>query len=1195
MRRIAAHSTIAMICVRFIAVLAAVATLSAVYGQQPPAMADGLRSRPVGKPSARDRLGPTVFRCAAVEPSPDAPTVSDGVQQKTSTVEALPAPRPDTWPELLDANRAEPVEPSPPAHELEGPRDDQPATDANPAVARHAEILRRAARNSVALGDLPEALARFEKLLQLTPRDYGARFEYVGLLLQAGRLSDGRRQLEQLVDEQAHVGAYRMALGNLLLRLKEYAAARKQFQVLLSDRKLGRQAVIKIAQTLVLENHHAQAREFYDKHIANLQGLDTATKVTLAQLLIDMQRPAEAVRMLKPLHDANPADETVSAPLVLALVRMNERSQALNFIDELTRQPLANPGDWLALASQLYDEQAFPEALALYRELSRCKAVERRARLGVARTYLRLYEVDLAKIILDECQNGEHDLEFTTVLIDYCTLVGDYAEAIELAKQRRRTDKHDVEAIILLADAYHASQQFAVAEATYSKALAKCPQKDEELRREILRLQAKNYLLSRRPQKAAAILNELLRQQPADVGSRILLIEALTKMKCYSTATSVAVASVDGENPRDRFALRTQLGYVLLEQGCWPAAANHFRSLCEASDETSPEVAYGLYRAASMMGQAELARYAFQLGPSRLAPPALWADVFSGKAMVYCDCQTAAAVLDNALRSSPRNVVLLNLRGEAAQLCDCCCDSTSVLHLRANGCNETSACPNPWFLSALRLSPTNIRARLGLARSFNRHMAFDSAEAEYRVLAEQMPGDVNLTRELARMVEGNYGLEEARDLYTARPSLTPVEEDAADLGQFVDDVDIGGEPGSAATGEPEPMLFDQFMSSEFQATSVRGWHLYEAIPAYERLIEAEPWNDSALFGLAQTQSALGRTQCAIDTYFRLLDENPCHEDAATALLRNQLELRPKILPVFDYEKQFGRQGLANMTWVDVSLAMRNPLGDEDEFFEWGYRERLLQPTDDRADFGEIPFFRWQQKYAPDSLMFVELAVEKYQYGLKTRPTFKAGLDLLVMDDFEASCTGFLENYYVCGEAIRQDIYTAGIQFNAIYRPRRLWTLAGYYRTASLSDNNWVNWLNLNSANVLMEGRKQIRALVDMDFYGFQHQTIFGPIPGSLVGTIHPYWSPSAYVFTTMGLEWQHWLSRDRFKGANEHYYSVFTGAAIDSHGIGFFVANGRWQRDVSESLTWAIDFNVIRSPDQIYNAAGASAYGIWRL
>ncbi len=1067
---------------------------------------------------------------------------------------------------------------------------------------RQAEILLRAARNSVAMGNIPEALARFEKLLLLEPREYEARSEYAGLLLQAGRLSDGRRQLERLVKEQEHVGTYRLALADLLLRLKDYQAAREQLQNLLGDKRLGPRAAIKLAQSLVLDDRLLEARQFFEKHLSNLEDPDAATEIALAQLLIDMQRPADAVRLLAPLHDANRADETISTTLLLAMVRMNARLEALEFIGQLQQQPLKDSGVWLELAARLYREQAFPEALALYQRAWRRHPEQQRIALDVARTHLRLYEVELAKQILDECRDDLNDQEFSTVMIDYRTLVGEYAEAIALAKRRLQADERDLQAAILLGDAYHASRQFTAADSAYAAALAMCPASDEEQYREILRLQAKNYLLSRRFGQSITILNELLKEHPADVGGRILLIETLTEMKGYNAAAALAQASVDAENPRDRFALRTQLGYVLLKQGRWAEAAELFRSLAEASNGPPPDVAYGLYRAATMLGQSEVAEDAFRLGPSPLVSAATWGAVFAGRAMAYCDCHTAAAVLDDALRSSPRNIVLLNLRGEAAQLCDCSCGcadcgccSPVIRGLSANARGENPPIANGWFQSALQLSPTNIRARLGCARSFNKHMEYNCAYAEYLALLKLMPNDANLTRETARMVEGWQGLERASAFYAERQPAVTQEKEAEVASAQPENGDGVSKRTSAVLGESEPRIFGQLLSTEFQARYLRGWRLYQAIPAYERLIEMEPSNDAAMFDLAQSQSALNRTQCAIDAYQRLLEANPCHQDASVALLRNQLEIQPKVLATVDYENQFGRQGLANMTWLNLSLSSRRPLGDENEFFEWGYRERLLQPTDDRADFGEIPFFRWQRKYATDSLVFAEVAVEKYQYGLKTRPTFTAGLDLMKRDDFEVRFSGFLKNYYVCGEAIRQDIYTTGIQVDAIYRPQRLWTLAGYYRLANFSDNNWVNWANLNSSHILLEGRKQLRGLIDYNFYTFAQQTVFGPIPGSLVGTIHPYWSPSGYSFATAGLEWKHWLSCDKFKGANEHYYSLFNGAAVDSNGVGYYVANGRWQRDITESLTWTVDFNLIRSPNQVYNAVGVTAYGVWRL
>ncbi len=312
-------------------------------------------------------------------------------------------------------------------------------------------------------------------------------------------------------------------------------------------------------------------------------------------------------------------------------------------------------------------------------------------------------------------------------------------------------------------------------------------------------------------------------------------------------------------------------------------------------------------------------------------------------------------------------------------------------------------------------------------------------------------------------------------------------------------------------------------------------------------------------------------------------------------LRNQLELCPKVTTAFDFEDQRGRQGLANITWENYTIAERQPLGDENEFIEFGYTERVLRPTDGRADVGTVPFLRWQEKFRPDSLLFLDLNVEQYQYGLKTRPTFNTGIDILTPNGGELRFAGFLQNYYVNREAIRQDIYTGGVQASFVVRPLRLWTLSSYYRVAAFSDHNVVNWFNLNSAHLIVQGRRQLRGLVNYDFYSFENQTIFGPGPDPLIGAQFPYWAPSGYSFVTAGLEHKEWLSCDTFKGGNQHWYSTFFGGAVDSHAVGYFFFNAKWQREFSARLTWNVETNLIRSPNQVYDAVGASTYAVLRF
>ena len=178
-----------------------------------------------------------------------------------------------------------------------------------------------------------------------------------------------------------------------------------------------------------------------------------------------------------------------------------------------------------------------------------------------------------------------------------------------------------------------------------------------------------------------------------------------------------------------------------------------------------------------------------------------------------------------------------------------------------------------------------------------------------------------------------------------------------------------------------------------------------------------------------------------------------------------------------------------------------------------------------------------------------------------RPAFNTGIDLVNNDNGTITASGFLKNYYANGEAIRQDIYWGGVQFDAPVSPPAAMDAQRLLPRGGVLDHNSVNWFNVNSAHTIIQGREQLRGLIDYTFYSFAHQTIFGPLANPMVGAQFPYWSPSGYSFVTAGLEWKQWLSCETFKGANERYYSLFLGGAVDSNGDGYFISKWRWQHD----------------------------------
>ena len=72
-----------------------------------------------------------------------------------------------------------------------------------------------------------------------------------------------------------------------------------------------------------------------------------------------------------------------------------------------------------------------------------------------------------------------------------------------------------------------------------------------------------------------------------------------------------------------------------------------------------------------MLHQPQQAHQALGLGPSPLAPAALWGVTIAGRALGYCECETAAAVLDDSLppfARKPRLAQLARRGGTTVQL-----------------------------------------------------------------------------------------------------------------------------------------------------------------------------------------------------------------------------------------------------------------------------------------------------------------------------------------------------------------------------------------------------------------------------------------------------------------------------------------------------------------------------------------------
>ena len=192
-----------------------------------------------------------------------------------------------------------------------------------------------------------------------------------------------RKQLEILVGQRGRMADYRLTFADLLLRLKEFDAVREQLTELIKDPRFARQGALRLTRAFLAEHRLNEARQVFDAHLQKYSDLTIEDKRVLGRVLIDMERAEEALKLMTPMHNADPDDEVITTLLVSAKVRMNMRIEALAIIEEAAQRSFRDKGLWLELGTELYQEYANPEAALTLRNICRQDPDYRRAKLAL--------------------------------------------------------------------------------------------------------------------------------------------------------------------------------------------------------------------------------------------------------------------------------------------------------------------------------------------------------------------------------------------------------------------------------------------------------------------------------------------------------------------------------------------------------------------------------------------------------------------------------------------------------------------------------------------------------------------------------------------------------------------------------------------------------------------------------------------
>jgi tetratricopeptide (TPR) repeat protein len=1079
-------------------------------------------------------------------------------------VEARPSFRRDVPDELPIDSMVQPATPSQPK---------LPPLDSDPEIRQ--SVLLRAARLAVSMQDVPLAIERFEELFAEYPDYNEVKAEYVGLLIQMRALPKAQKVLEAALKTDPYQVDLQTLYADVLLQQDMHQAAEQTLRNMLDRDQASLELVIKLARVLAWQNKYQEAVMLYESRLANLGVVPPAFLSSISSLLLELKRPNEALVMFRQLQQETPTDPIPVAGMLQAAVQLGDETAAFQYLEMLQHNAAFTPQQQIELGDTFYRDGHDRFAILLYQSASQLTPNDAFVSEKLVRAYVRSFDMRSAYSVIQALGPNRADRIARLAKAHYCTAVGEHAEALAIYHSLLKQDPGDVLALEDLGILFHTIGDYREAETHFRQAIKVSPY-DQELKQ----LLADSLLEQLRIEEATSVLVAQSNQYSStmqgaeSIGNAAAVADLMVRAKDYVAAEAICGSALQRPsdmafqpaivNQQSILAIQTVMGFALLKQGRNSEALDTFMQAKQLPWGNTPKLRYGLYCAYANLDRFAEAESVLADELRSFAPLTKERVIIAQLAMQDCNCGLASRILEQAVMFDRHDPFLSLLLAEAKSMCNRC----------SGDCDDQSH-----FQTVLRQSPGNTRAQLGLARSYARTNVYDASSVYYNKLLSSLPQHALARIEYARLNYAWKGADDANCVYGTALSYYRPDSYLPDFGDSDVELDL------LHVAHNQAGLRSQLIQSEKNAKYFKDWKPLQSIMHYEMLVQMDPTNQEAQFDLAQGYAGLNRTRDAIAQYDCLLNLEPCHIEAQIARYRTYLETRPQILDTFEFEYNAGRQGLTDITQLRLETLAMKPIGDQDEFLIAGYAHRFLWPRQGTAVDGNVGIIGFQTKPYDYLNIFATAEVEQYDFGFSTRVPFRAGMRYRTPNDARISLTGFLENIPVNGESIRQDTHRGGFELSCAKYITWRWELDSMYRYATYSDHNSMHEALFRSDYMIVPGRRQLRAKVDLTLMSFDEQTAFSASP-DLFGTLHPYFSPSGFTYVTAGLESRFWLSPHNFRGANEHWYSGYIGARVDSDSVGYGLLQFAAHRDYRSWLTGHLAASSILS--SVYDSVGIS-------
>lgn len=1054
--------------------------------------------------------------------------------------------------------------------------------------ARH-QLLLGAARNATSQGNVDLALRRYEAVLNEFPGDDETRFELAGLLMRWGKWRQAEDSIRELLETDPGNDEYQEILADILIQRQKLAEATKLLWDLSERSELSLEVAVRLARLLAWQKEFDRAEKLISPIADSEELMPADLRLGLAQYFIESNQPKRAIQVATSLSKQGIEQIEIDVVLARANTELGKLDEAYEYVRRMGQLSDQDLRIRLDLADDFYRAGHDRLALAVFKQVLDLGHSDSVVMSKVARAQTRLLDLPAAEATLQDLVSNPSFTEapeFQAARADFLVATGRHAEAERYYRSLIQSDPSDVDLQNGYGHLWFSAGDYLRAETEYRTALAKGP---GSVKTTIFL--ARTLANSQRIDEAIEVLSDARNDGPESANLLLPLVETMAAAGRHSDVLALCEEELTKTTSYlDRMRILSEMGFAQMRLGKLHDAGETFRTVLREYDSLSPRATYGLWRVHRLSGnsfEAEtiLANFDRDVGDD-LSRRMQLADL----ATADCDGRLAERVLLPALEASPENTLLLIRLGEAVGLTDRVCGT----------CRDRR-----YFLQALALQPDNTRAQLGLARSYARSRHVNQSVHRYTALLQDFPGHRPANLELSRLTHLSSGVDAGMVAYGRAQQRLDAAHSQLGTELVLEDEDeqlIVEEEWASdefANFDVHHIDFEylegSLVSLEKQAKCYQPWRPRAALCFYRSLVAADRSHEEGQFDLGQVYGAMDYTAAAAQRFRQVLAINPCHHEARIALRRTCLERSPQSwsdISIFDEE---GRDGLTDITRTRVSTLGRYPLGDENEYIYGGYAHEWLN-----GDFGSevqanLALVGARRRICDFTSLFVDAEIGDYSEGFTTRPQFRAGVRYRDRTDVVWTVNGFLENVISNRESINQDIYVRGLEISALVPHSWRWNVLAAYRWGNYSDDNNSHEAILRSEYLLCHGcgRRQWRSIVDGYFRNLDEETIPGPDPLSLAGTIHPYWAPQGFAHVSLGFEYKRWLSRYNFKYANQWWWSAYLGGRVDTDGEGYGLAALRCHRDHCNWLSTGIDGSLVQSP--VYDNAGIRAYLIVRL